>query len=496
MLKIYNTFTKQKEEFKPINPPNVKMYMCGPTVYDYFHIGNARSFINADIIRRYLEYRGYKVKFVMNITDVDDKIIKKSNEEKITAEQVAKKYINAFFEDLEKLKIKRADVYPKATKHMQDIIGMIKELEEKGFAYNINGNVFFDVNKFNEYGKLSGKKLDELEVGARIEVNEEKKNPLDFSLWKKAKEGEPYWESPWGNGRPGWHIECSAMSCKHLGDNFDIHAGGNDLIFPHHENEIAQSEAANNKKFVNYWIHFGFLNIDNEKMSKSLGNFFTARDVLKKYPAEAIRSLFAQTNYGGPLNFSDELLTAANKGLEKISNLNERIKTSLSEKKNDSTDSDFDFDKYEKEFIEVMDDDFNAPKGVAVIFDFVRDVNRFIDEKRNLSGKFYELADNFLIKTAEGVFGILPPLTTDAEAKLNGEAVEKLSELAKEINPDAFNNLSDKSAKSLIDFLITERLNAKKNKNFASSDKIRDEMKNCGIILQDSKEKTTYKVIK
>jgi cysteinyl-tRNA synthetase len=496
MLKIYNTLTKQKEEFKPINPPSVNMYVCGPTVYNYFHIGNARSFINADIIRRYLGYRGYIVKFVMNITDVDDKIIKKSNEEKIAPQQVAEKYITAFLDDLEKLKIKKADVYPKATEHMLDIIGMIKELEEKGFAYNINGNVFYDVNKFKEYGKLSGKKTDELEVGARIEVNEEKKNPLDFSLWKKAKEGEPFWESPWGNGRPGWHIECSAMSCRHLGDNFDIHAGGNDLIFPHHENEIAQSEAANNKKFVNYWIHFGFLNIDNEKMSKSLGNFFTARDVLKKYSAEAIRLLFAQTNYGGPLNFSDELLFAANKGLEKILNLNERIKTALSESKNDGRDADFNFEEYEKEFIEVMDDDFNTPKGVAVIFDFVRDINRFIDENQNLSRKFYEQADNFLTKTADGVFGILPPLSTGAEAKLNGEAVEKLSEFAKEINTDGFNNLPDKSAKNLIEFLIEERLSARKDKNFALSDKIRDEMKKYGIILQDSKEKTTYKVTK
>lgn len=496
MIKIYNTFTNQKEEFKPIDPPNVNMYMCGPTVYDYFHIGNARSFINADIIRRYLEYRGYKVKFVMNITDVDDKIIKKSNEEKIPSSQVAEKYTIAFLEDLEKLKIKKADVYPKATEHMQYIIGMIKELEEKGFAYNINGNVFYDVNKFKEYGRLSGKKIDELEVGARIEINEEKQNPLDFSLWKKAKEGEPSWESPWGNGRPGWHIECSAMSCRHLGDNFDIHAGGNDLIFPHHENEIAQSEAANNKKFVNYWIHFGFLNIDNEKMSKSLGNFFTARDVLKQYPAEAIRSLFAQTNYSGPLNFSDELLTAANKGLEKISNLNERIKTTLSESKNDGRDADFNFDKYEKEFIEVMDDDFNTPKGVAVIFDFIRDVNRFIDENQNLSRKFYEQVNTFLTKTADGVFGILPSLTSGTEVKLNGEAVEKLSELAKEANPDDFKSLSDKSAKNLIDFLIDERLNARKNKNFALSDKIRDEMKKYGIILQDSKEKTTYKILK
>ena len=324
MLSIYNTLTRKKEEFVPINPHEVKMYVCGPTVYDYFHIGNARSFIMADILRRYLEYKGYNVKYIMNLTDIDDRIIKKSIEEKIDAKLVAEKYTKAFFEDIEKLKVRRADVYPKATEHVHEIVNFIEQLEQNGFAYNVDGNVFYDVSKFKEYGKLSGKKLDELESGARVDVNEEKKNPLDFALWKKAKEGEPFWESPWGNGRPGWHIECSAMSCKHLGETFDIHAGGNDLIFPHHENEIAQSEAANRKKFVNYWIHFGFLNINNEKMSKSLGNFFTARDVLKLYSAESIRLLFGQTHYRGPLEFSDELLDSAKKGLEKFENLIEK----------------------------------------------------------------------------------------------------------------------------------------------------------------------------
>src|SRR3972149_3779926 len=325
MLSLYNTLTNKKEKFEPINPPDVKIYICGPTVYDYFHIGNARSFVSADILRRYLEYKGYKVKYVMNITDIDDKIIKKANEEKENYHTVAQNYIDAFFEDLKKLKIKEADIYPKATDHMDDILKMIETLEEKGYAYNIDGNVFYDVSRFNGGGKLSGKKIDDLEVGARIEINEEKNNPLDFTLWKKAKEGEPYWESKWGKGRPGWHIECSAMSCKHLGDYFDIHAGGNDLIFPHHENEVAQSEAANESPFVKYWIHFGFLNIDNEKMSESLGNFFTARDVLKLYSAESIRLLFSQTHYRGPLEFSDELLESSQKGLEKFENLIEKL---------------------------------------------------------------------------------------------------------------------------------------------------------------------------
>ena len=316
------------------------MYVCGPTVYDYFHIGNSRTFVLSDIIRKYLEYSGYNVEFAMNLTDVDDKIIKKSNEEKTDSKNIADKYTKAFFEDIQKLGIKKADIYPKATEHIKDIINMIKKLENNGLAYAVDGNVFYNVLKFKGYGKLSGKKIDELESGARVEVNINKKDPLDFALWKKAKEGEPFWESPWGNGRPGWHIECSAMSCKHLGETFDIHAGGNDLIFPHHENEIAQSEGANGKKFVNYWIHFGFLNIDNEKMSKSLGNFLTAREILKRYSAEAIRLAFAQAHYAGPLNFSDELLSSAEKGLEKIKNLVDKINdetNSLQEGEGDKT---------------------------------------------------------------------------------------------------------------------------------------------------------------
>lgn len=464
---IYNTLTKKKEEFKPIDPPNVKMYVCGPTVYDYFHIGNARSFVMADIIRRYLIYKGYKVTFAMNLTDVDDKIIKKSNEQKKNASEVAEHYINSFFEDADKLKIKRADIYPKATAHINDILLMIKKLEEKGFAYNVNGNVFYDVSKFKGYGKLSGKKIDELESGARIEINEEKKNPLDFSLWKKAKEGEPYWESPWGNGRPGWHIECSAMSCKHFGDNFDIHAGGNDLIFPHHENEIAQSEGANGRKFVNYWIHFGFLNINEEKMSKSLGNFFTARDVLQKYSAEALRLLYAQAHYGGPLNFTEELLVGAQRGLEKLINLAGKIEQEIiSSGGNDNPE--FDFNKFYRAFEESMDDDFNTPQAVAVIFDFTKEVNRVIAEKENFSKEFYSDVKNFLSKTAGDVLGILDfnSFKETSNGKLEGE---------------------------LIELLIILRQNAKLEKNFKLADSIRDELKELGIQLQDSKEKTTYK---
>ncbi len=466
-MQIYNTLTKKKEEFKPIEPPNVRMYVCGPTVYDYFHIGNARSFVMADVIRRYLIYKGYNVTFAMNLTDVDDKIIKKSNEQKKDASQVAEKYINFFFEDIDRLKIKRADIYPKATAHMNDIISMIKKLEDKGIAYNVNGNVFYDVSKFNGYGKLSGKKTEDLESGARIEINEEKKNPLDFSLWKKAKEGEPYWESPWGKGRPGWHIECSAMSCKHLGDNFDIHAGGNDLIFPHHENEIAQSEGANGTKFVNYWIHFGFLNINEEKMSKSLGNFFTARDVLDKYPAEALRLLYAQAHYGGPLNFTEELLASAQKGLEKLNNLTEKIEQGVKSSEGKNIPA-FDFEKYRKAFEAAMDDDFNSPQAVAVIFDFTREVNRILSGNEDISRDFYSQVKDFLQKTAVDILGIL-------DFNINGSGSD------------------GKLEGELIELLIKIRQDAKNDKNFKLADSIRDELKDIGIQLQDSKDKTTYK---
>ncbi len=466
MLKLYNTLTNKKEEFIPIVQNEVKMYMCGPTVYDFFHIGNARSFIMADVIRRYLEYKGLNVKFVMNITDIDDKIIKKAIEGKKEYSVVAETYANAFLEDLKKLNIKPATLYPKATAHVGEIIAMIKSLVEKGFAYNVNGNVFYDVSKFTGYGKLSGKNLEDLESGARVEINDDKKNPLDFSLWKKAKEGEPSWESHWGNGRPGWHIECSAMGCKHLGETFDIHAGGNDLIFPHHENEIAQSEASTGKPFVHYWMHFGFLNIDNEKMSKSLGNFFTARDVVEKYSAEVIRLFFVQTHYSGPLNYSVELLDASKKGLEKIENflftLKEKQKSAVDHAKKIS----FSCKKYYSDFEEAMDDDFNSSKALAVIFDFIKEVNRIFVEYPQLDKPFLEKVEKFLQKTAVDVFGIA--------------SFERKAETASLEN-------------ELIEILIQLRITAKAEKNFALADKIRDDLKSLGIQLLDSKEKTVYK---
>ncbi|MBS3946183.1 MAG: cysteine--tRNA ligase [Melioribacter sp.] len=466
-MRFYNTFSKTKEEFIPQYPPSVSFYTCGPTVYDYFHIGNARSFIMADVLRRYLEYKGYNVKFVMNLTDVDDRIIKKSIDEKKPSNVVSDFYANAFFEDINLLKIKPATVFPKATQHVSEMIVMIKELEERGVAYNVDGNVFYDVSKFTDYGKLSGKNLEELSAGARVEVNEKKKNPLDFALWKKAKEGEPSWDSPWGKGRPGWHIECSAMSSKHLGETIDIHAGGNDLIFPHHENEIAQSEAAHNHKFVRYWIHFGFLNINEEKMSKSLGNFLTAREILKKYSAEAIRLFFLQTYYGGPLNFSFDLLSAAEKGVEKIKNLAEKIELEIKKDNNIGLLPEFNIKYYYDEFEKVMDDDLNTPQACAVIFDFVRSVNKIISETDSLHISFFIDLKKFLTETAENVFGIIH-----------------------------FEELNKKSAQldeKLINLIIDLRTKLKKEKNFLLADSIRDELNKIGIELKDGKDSTTYK---
>lgn len=464
-MKIYNTLTKSKEEFEPVNPPQVTFYMCGPTVYDLFHIGNGRSFVMSDMFRKYLIHKGYNVKFVMNLTDIDDKIIKRSNEINTDAKEFAEKIIKEFFTDIERLKVKKADVYPKATEHINEIIDLIKILQEKDYAYEVDGDVFYNVYKFIGYGKLSGKKIDDLESGARIEINEIKKNPLDFALWKKAKEGEPFWDSPWGKGRPGWHIECSAMSMKHLGETIDIHAGGNDLIFPHHENEIAQSEGANGKQFVRYWMHFGFLNIKDEKMSKSLGNFFTAREVTKKHSPESIRMLFAQTHYRGPLNFSEDLLDSAAKGLEKLNNFYELLITAI-EKSDETPKPEVDIEEFRKKFEDALDDDFNTPQGVAIIFDFIKELNKIFAENTPINRNFLLNVKSFVDSTAE-ILGIL-----------------KTSE------DDGSKGIEDQ----LINLLINLRTKAKADKNFALADEIRNEMIKLGITLRDSKEGTTYKL--
>jgi len=454
-MKLYNTLTGKKEEFKPIEENKVKIYSCGPTVYNYFHIGNARPFIIFDTLRRYLEYRGYEVSFVQNFTDIDDKMIKRANEENITVKELADRFIAEYFKDAKGLGIKEATFHPKATENIDAIINLISTLVEKGFAYESDGDVYFDVMKFKEYGKLSHQPLENLEAGARIEVGEKKKNPMDFAVWKAKKEGEPYWESPWSEGRPGWHIECSAMANKYLGKTIDIHSGGQDLVFPHHENEVAQSEAANGCKFANYWLHNGYINVDNRKMSKSLGNFFTVRDVAEKFSYEVIRFFMLSAHYRNPINFSDLLLEQAKSGLTRIytciENL-EFLKGSLTGDNKDDVKGEL--ENLKARFIEAMDDDINTADAISVIFDIVKFANTNID---NTYSK--EIIDQTidLIKELGNVLGIL----SKKEDKILDEEVEKL---------------------------IEERTQAKKDKNFKRADEIRDTLKDMGIILEDTRQ--------
>jgi len=455
-MRIYNTITRRKEEFVPLVPGEVKMYSCGPTVYNYFHIGNARPFIMFDILRNYLEYRGYKVTFVQNFTDVDDKIIKRAKEEGITEKEVADKYIEEYFKDAEGLGIRRADYHPRVTELIPDIINIIKKIQDNGFAYEVDGDVYFDTAKYREYGKLSKQNLEELEAGARVDVGEQKRNPMDFALWKKQKPGEPAWESPWGMGRPGWHIECSAMSMKYLGETIDIHSGGQDLIFPHHENEIAQSEAATGKPFARYWMHNGFINVNNEKMSKSLGNFFTVRDISKMYDLEVVRLFMISSHYRSPINFSKELLDSTKNSLERLyiaknnllhlmENANEKEETEEEKALRDK------FLTHKEKFIEAMDDDLNTADAVSAIFDLVRDINSNINE--NSPRSLVQFAYDLYMELA-GVLRIV----YKKEESLD-EEIEKL---------------------------IEERQKARKEKNWALADKIRDDLKSRGIILEDT----------
>lgn len=464
-MRIYNTMTRKKEEFVPLVPGEVKMYSCGPTVYNYFHIGNARPFIIFDILRNYLEYRGYKVTFVQNFTDVDDKIIRRAKEEGITEKEVADKYIEEYFKDAEGLGIKRADYHPRVTEMIPDIIEVIKKIMDRGFAYVVDGDVYFDTQKYKEYGKLSKQNMEELEAGARIEVGEQKKHPMDFALWKKQKPGEPAWDSPWGPGRPGWHIECSAMAMKYLGETIDIHSGGQDLIFPHHENEIAQSEAATGKPFARYWMHNGFININNEKMSKSAGNFFTVRDISKLYDLEVVRLFMISSHYRSPINFSKDLLDSTKNSLERLyiaKNNLLHLMANAEDKEENEDDKAFRnrLSTYRDRFIEAMDDDLNTADAVAVIFDLVRDINSNINESSSKS----------LIKAAYDMFteltGILR-IVNKEEEKLDDE----------------------------IERLIEERQKARKEKNWALADKIRDDLKKRGIILEDTPQGVKWRRI-
>ena len=432
-MKLYNTMSMQKEEFVPIEPGKVRMYACGPTVYNYIHVGNARPIIMFDVLRRYLEYRGYEVTFVQNFTDVDDKIIKRANEEGISSEEVAKKYIAEYFTDAHALGVREATVHPKATENIQQIIDLITTLIDKGYAYEVNGDVYYRTLKFKDYGKLSHQPIEDLQSGARIDVNDIKENPLDFALWKAAKPGEPSWDSPWGKGRPGWHIECSAMSNRYLGKTIDIHCGGSDLAFPHHENEIAQSEAANGCKFVNYWLHNGFINIDNKKMSKSLGNFFTVREAAAAYGYDCIRMFMLMSHYRSPLNYSGEILMQAKAALERLRTAKNNLEFFIANGRDgDLSEADAAFvaglDQYREKFDAVMDDDFNTADAISVIFEMVREINAAVSPASDPSKALAQACLERLLELCD-VLGI--PFGSDSSEDPEAKAIEELGEPAK-----------------------------------------------------------------
>ncbi len=462
-MKVFNTMSRTKEEFVPVDENEVKIYACGPTVYNYIHIGNARPLCVFDVLRRYLEYRGYNVKFVQNFTDIDDKIIKRANEEGKTFEEISEKYIEEFWTDAHGLNFKDATVHPKATENIDEIIDIIKALEEKGYAYAVNGDVYFRTLKFNEYGKLSHQPIEDLESGARIAVGEVKEDPLDFALWKGAKEGEPYWESPWGKGRPGWHIECSAMNRKYLGNTIDIHCGGQDLVFPHHENEIAQSECANGCTFSKYWMHNGYINVDNVKMSKSLGNFKTVREIAEVYGYEVIRYFLISSHYRSPINYSLEIIEQCKSALERLYTCRESLDFAVKNASVDKADNDEllinMLNERRNQFITAMDDDLNTADGLAAIFDLTKDINTKILDK-GVSKAVCEHAASLFDELC-GVLGILY-------------------------------NRKENSVDSEIEALIEKRQEARKNKDWATADKIRDDLKAKGIILKDTPQGVTW----
>ncbi|MBU5487223.1 cysteine--tRNA ligase [Clostridium sp. MSJ-8] len=458
-MKIYNTMTKQKEEFKPLEDGKVKMYVCGPTVYNFFHIGNGRTFIVFDTVRRYLEYRGYEVRFVQNFTDIDDKMIKRANEENISVKEVGDKYIAEYYKDADGLNIERATVNPRATEYIQDIIEFVSELIDKGYAYESAGDVYFSTKKFKGYGKLSGQNLEELQAGAsnRVNLDEKKQDPMDFAIWKAQKPGEPAWESPWGMGRPGWHIECSCMAKKLLGESIDIHAGGMDLAFPHHENEIAQSEALTGKPFAKYWMHSAYINVNNQKMSKSLNNFATARDVLKEYSADVIRFFMLSAHYRIQINFSKELLDSAKASVDRLYNSINNLENLLDEVKNEKMTEEenryYDsLDEYRQKYIQKMDDDFNTADAITVLFELTKSANTNIN--------------------------------IDSSKELIQKVLDFIRELGKPLG--MLQESTKVSLEDEIEELINKRQEARKNKDFAMADKIRDDLKARGIILEDT----------
>lgn len=461
-MKLYNTLTRQKDEFKPITEGEVKMYSCGPTVYNYFHLGNARPFIVFDCLRNFLEYIGYKVTFVQNFTDVDDKLIKKAKEENCTVKDIADKYIEEYFVDSHGLGIREATIHPRATENIDAIIDTIKTLIEKGHAYEVDGDVYFSTKSFKDYGKLSHQPLDDLESGVRKELEAGKRDPMDFALWKKRKDDEIGWESPWGIGRPGWHIECSAMVNRYLGKTIDIHSGGFDLIFPHHENEIAQSECANDAPFANYWLHNGFINVNNEKMSKSLGNFFTIRDIAQKYDYEVIRFFMLSAHYRTPINFSDELMESAKSGLERMYNCLGNLEHMAKTAEHSGLDEGISaaMEGFKARFIAAMEDDLNTADAISVLFETVR----FINSAKELSAEDIDCCRNML-KELGGVLGLLQR--------------EKKNDISAEIEA-----------------LIAERTEARKAKNWAKSDEIRDKLKAMGVVLEDTRSGVKWHIEK
>lgn len=458
-MKLYNSMSRTKEEFKTIESGKVKMYACGPTVYNFIHVGNARPIIMFDVLRRYLEFCGYDVTFVQNFTDIDDKIINRANEEGISASEVAEKYIGEYFKDAQGLGVRPATVHPRATENIDGIIAMVSDLIEKGYAYEVNGDVYYRTHRFPEYGKLSHQPLADLESGARIDINDNKESPVDFALWKAAKPGEPYWDSPWGKGRPGWHIECSVMSNRYLGKTIDIHCGGEDLAFPHHENEIAQSEAANGCCFVHYWVHNGFISIDNKKMSKSLGNFFTVREAAEAYGYETIRLFMLSAHYRSPLNYSEESLLQAKNALQRLYTSAENLQFLMQNgAEGEMTADERNFigglHVYRDRFKAAMDDDFNTADALSVVFELVRELNSATVSEKHPTREF-----------AGACFSALTELTDVLGLLYN---LEK-NDLAGEVEA-----------------LIAARANARKEKNYAEADRIRDQLKDMGIILEDT----------
>jgi cysteinyl-tRNA synthetase len=488
-MRIYNSITRRKEDFVPVEKGKVKMYVCGMTVYSDAHIGHARTYFAFDVIRRYFEYKGYKVTYVQNITDVDDKIIAAANKENVDPLEYSRRFTDICLGDLDKLGIRRADIYPKASETIPDMIKMIQQIMEKGYGYESDGDVYFSVEKFKKYGELSGQNLEEVKAGARVEPGETKRNHYDFSLWKAAKPGEPNWDSPWGKGRPGWHIECSAMSSKYLGLPFDIHGGGMDLRFPHHENEIAQAEAATGKDFAKYWMHIGLLTIEGEKMSKSIGNIINVKDLLKSWDPEVIRFFFAQTHYRSPPDFSDKALENAEKGLTRIHRLKEKLE-GLSDKKIvdklDKKDLDkeskkyFDtIDDFVKDFENAMDDDFNTPEAVSSIFEFVNQTNKYLEN--NPDKKLCGYALGKLIKLGN-VLTLFQPILVEGKGAVDKDLLQKLQKIVSKYKRDE----REEHIEKLIGLLLELRQEARKKKDWKTADNIRKDLDDIGFEIQDA----------